>query len=121
MRISDWSSDVCSSDLLLPMLWFALHFRHLRLPGRLFFCALIQANVAVLTWSVSLPLDFYLDPFDWAMLGLLLPAQVEIVAIMLINGFEFTEALWQRGGRMEGRRVGQEGGNQCRYRWAASH
>src|SRR3546814_967285 len=32
------------------------------------------------------------------MLGLLLPAQVAIVAIMLINGFEFTEALWQRGG-----------------------
>src|SRR3546814_13983263 len=103
MRISDWSSDVCSSYLygtfvfvqtirhrdyflppgegdlqadahasppsghravvslgllflaLLPMLWFALHFRHLLLPGLLFFCALIQANVAVLPWSVSLP------------------------------------------------------------------
>lgn len=96
----DWRDKAVIAALvaLLPMLWFALRFRHLRLPGRLFFCALIQANVAVLTWSVSLPLDFYLDPFDWAMLGLLLPAQVAIVAIMLINGFEFTEALWQRGG-----------------------
>lgn len=96
----DWRGKATIAALvaLLPMLWFALRFRHLRLPGRWFFCALIQANVAVLTWSISLPLDFYLDPLDWVMLGLLLPAQVAIVAIMLINGFEFTEALWQRGG-----------------------
>src|SRR3546814_3201810 len=26
MRISDWSSDVCSSDLLLAAIWIALHF-----------------------------------------------------------------------------------------------
>src|SRR3546814_9037522 len=45
----DWRDKAVIATLLalLPMLWFSLHFRHLRLPGRLFFCALIQANLAV--------------------------------------------------------------------------
>ncbi len=63
--------------------------------GLLFFCALIQMSASLLVWSATLPFDFYLDPFDWTMLVLLFPAQLAIILILLINGFEFTEVLWR--------------------------
>ncbi|NII10023.1 glycosyltransferase [Oleiagrimonas sp. C23AA] len=79
-----------------PMLWFALRFARFKLMGRLFFCALIQLAAGLIVWSATLPFNFYLSPFDWAMLVLLFPAQIAILAILLINGFEFTEVLWRR-------------------------
>jgi len=77
-----------------PMLWFCLKFARFRLPGRVFFCALIQSAAALLVWSIGVPFDFYLDPIDWAMLLVLLPAQLAILGILLCNGFEFVEAIW---------------------------
>ncbi len=64
--------------------------------GRLFFMALIQLACGLIVWSATLPFNFYLSPFDWAMLILLFPAQIAILGILLINGFEFTEVLWRR-------------------------
>lgn len=81
---------------VLPMLLFAARFRRFRLWGRLFFAGLIQAGAALLAWSFTLPLEFYLEPLDWAMLLVLVPAQIAMLAILLIHGFEFVEALAQR-------------------------
>ncbi len=93
----EWEAKAVVATLiaLLPMLWFALRFRRFALWGRLFFAGLIQASAALLVWSLSLPLAFYLEPIDWTMLLVLVPAQLAILAIVLINGFEFTEALAQ--------------------------
>lgn len=85
---------VAAALALLPMLWFAYRFRRFRLGGKVFFCVLIQSACALLVWSIGVPFDFYLDPFDWTMLAILLPAQLAILGILLCNGFEFTEALW---------------------------
>jgi exo-beta-1,3-glucanase (GH17 family)/cellulose synthase/poly-beta-1,6-N-acetylglucosamine synthase-like glycosyltransferase len=94
----DWRGKAWTASLLaiLPMLAFCLAFARFRLPGKLFFCLLIQSAAALLVWSIGVPFDFYLDPFDWAMLIVLLPAQVAILGILLGNGFEFTEAVWTR-------------------------
>ncbi|HEY8012092.1 MAG TPA: glycosyltransferase [Rudaea sp.] len=81
---------------LLPMFFFARHFIRFRWPGLLFFCILIQISASLLVWSVTLPLAFYLGPFDWTMLVVLFPAQLAIILILLINGFEFTEVLWRK-------------------------
>jgi exo-beta-1,3-glucanase (GH17 family)/glycosyltransferase involved in cell wall biosynthesis len=79
---------------LIPMLWFSIRFDRFYTTGKIFFCALIQAACSLLIWSIGVPFDFYLDPFDWTMLAVLLPAQLAILSILLCNGFEFTEALW---------------------------
>lgn len=94
-----WRVKAIASTLLalLPIVFFARRFRRLRTGGRLFFAGLIQTAATVLVWSISLPYEFYLEPLDWAMLGVLIPAQLAIIAVLLINGFEFTEALWNRG------------------------
>ncbi len=91
-----WKAAVACLLALLPMFWFARHFIRFKTPGLLFFCALIQLSASLLVWSSTLPYAFYLDPFDWAMLIVLAPAQLAIIFILLINGFEFTEVLWRR-------------------------
>jgi cellulose synthase/poly-beta-1,6-N-acetylglucosamine synthase-like glycosyltransferase len=63
--------------------------------GIAFFLALVQLSASILVWMATLPYDFYLSPFDWGMLVLLFPAQLAIILILLINGFEFTEVLWR--------------------------
>jgi len=97
-----WEQKALGATLLalLPMLLFVQHFRRLRLWGRVFFAGMIQAGSALLVWSLTLPMEFYLEPLDWAMLLVLVPAQVAILAILLIHGFEFVETLaldgWRR-------------------------
>lgn len=90
---------VSSALALLPLIFVMWRFSRLRLWGRLFFAALVQAGIAVTVWSFTLPFEFYLDPIDWTMLVVLVPAQFAIVGILLINGFEFVEALAQRDWR----------------------
>lgn len=92
-----WPQKMAAAFLiaLLPMLWFLWRFHRFRWLGRVFFALLIQGSAALLVWSIGVPFEFYLDPFDWAMLALLLPAQLAILGILLINGFEFTEVIWR--------------------------
>jgi exo-beta-1,3-glucanase (GH17 family)/cellulose synthase/poly-beta-1,6-N-acetylglucosamine synthase-like glycosyltransferase len=91
-----WKALAASLLALLPMMLFARRFRRFKLTGRVFFCALIQLACALIVWSATLPFNFYLSWVDWTMLTLLFPAQIAIMAILLINGFEFTEVLWRR-------------------------
>jgi len=95
---TSWPWKALASSLLafLPMAAFARRFARFKLMGRLFFLLLMQMSCGLIVWSATLPFNFYLSPFDWSMLVLLFPAQVAILAILLINGFEFTEVLWRR-------------------------
>ena len=90
-----WKAGLASLIALLPMFWFARHFIRFRATGLAFFLLLLQLSASILVWMATLPYDFYLDPLDWAMLVLLFPAQLAIILILLINGFEFTEVLWR--------------------------
>ena len=93
-----WPSKALAASLLalIPMLWFGRRFSRFKLMGRFFFAALIQLACGLIVWSATLPFNFYLSWVDWTMLVLLFPAQIAILAILLINGFEFTEVLWRR-------------------------
>ncbi|HWG11462.1 MAG TPA: glycosyltransferase [Rhodanobacteraceae bacterium] len=91
-----WKATAAAALAFLPMLWFALAFARFRLTGRFVFLALIQLAAALIVWSATVPFFFYLDVVDWAMLLLLFPAQLAIMAVLLINGFEFVEVLWHK-------------------------
>lgn len=91
-----WKALASALLALLPMIWFARRFARFKLAGRFVFLALIQLAAGVIVWSVTLPFQFYLSVIDWAMLIVLFPAQLAILAILLINGFEFVEVLWHR-------------------------
>lgn len=91
-----WIKAIAASALaLLPMLGWARRFRRFALCGRLFFLVLLQAGASTVVWSLSLPLEFYLGPADWAAYAVLVPAQLAMLSILYILGFEFVEALAQ--------------------------
>ncbi|MBI4754167.1 MAG: glycosyltransferase [Betaproteobacteria bacterium] len=90
-----------SALALAPVFLFSLSFRRFRLGGKLFFGALTQAGASALVWLGGVPAAFYLRPMDWTMMGVLTPAFVGMLAILLVNGFEFVEVLWRRGWRRE--------------------
>ncbi|HET6586736.1 MAG TPA: glycosyltransferase [Oleiagrimonas sp.] len=91
-----WKALAAVLLALGPMIWFAVKFSRFKLVGRFFFMALIELSAGLVVWSSTLPFNFYLGPLDWAMLILLFPAQIAILAVLLINGFEFTEVLWRK-------------------------
>src|SRR3546814_1122229 len=98
MRISDWSSDVCSSDLFYIERWH-------------------PTNLVGLDTARPGDVLEYADHFVRGLLHFL-----EIIAIKLDGDIaaytcnQFIEA--QLDGRSEERRVGKECVSTCRYRWS---
>lgn len=80
---------------LLPMLWFLRRWDDLRARGRAFFALLIQIAASLASWTAFAPWTHYLTLTGTLMWGVLLPAQLALLAVMLINGFELTEMTWR--------------------------
>ncbi|HET7561354.1 MAG TPA: glycosyltransferase [Rhodanobacteraceae bacterium] len=91
-----WKALASALLALLPMIWFAWRFARFKVAGRFVYLALAQLAAGLIVWSVTVPFQFYLSVVDWAFLIVLFPAQLAILAILLINGFEFVEVLWRR-------------------------
>src|SRR3546814_20367963 len=101
MRISDWSSDVCSSDLA-GILGFGL------VTGRPLLEALLGSaypGLNALGWRKLTR--------NWA---------VFFVAMALLNEIVWRSTSWDFWvGRSDARRVGKECVSTCRYRWWPIH
>src|SRR3546814_12084278 len=100
MRISDWSSDVCSSDLLIEEFCDGMaegHAFRAYLPG--------GASGGILPASKGdLPLEFgQLEKFN---------SFVGSHAVVILS---------DKDDRSEERRVGKEGVSTCRSRWSPYH
>ncbi|CAK0765936.1 Glycosyltransferase [Gammaproteobacteria bacterium] len=81
---------------LLPMIWFVVRFKHIRTEGRLFYALVIQGCASLMVWSASAPLLWYLGGWETFMWAVMLPAQLALLAVVLINGFEMSEMLFGR-------------------------
>ncbi len=91
-----WPVQAACATLLalLPMAWFVLRWRELRTGGQLFYAGLIQLATSLVAWAAFVPFTEYMSSAATLMWSLLLPAQLLIVAVMLINGFELAEMTW---------------------------
>src|SRR3546814_13776615 len=104
MRISCWSSDVCSSDLLIDWFQQQPEVRHVLYPG-------IASDAGHAIWRRD---------FDGAtgLFGVLLDDMTPQEHSAFFNQFR----LFQLGARRsEARRVGQECVSKCRSRWWPVH
>src|SRR3546814_15688950 len=112
MRISDWSSDVCSSDLLaLVLLSAAIYYKLFGLVAdiALFFnLVVLVAVMSLIGVTLTMP----------GVAGIVLTLGMAIDANVLICE-RVREEL--RNGRSEERRVGKEGVSTCRSRWSPYH
>src|SRR3546814_6344408 len=100
MRISDWSSDVCSSDLTVARyVLYGLDRRHIALGQQgIYICQLVQ-RVA----------------------GVVVNVAAARRAIIMGGNDEFAFVACTALERSEERRVGQECVSTCRSRWSPFH
>src|SRR3546814_15359327 len=114
MRISDWSSDVCSSDLLGHLHWsHPALVADLILPAKASGSARIQRYFGELVGLIAL-----VQPDqEWATneFQALLEANAPLHAVH--GAIESAVNVW----RSEERRVGKECCSTCRFRWSRYH
>ena len=79
---------------LLPVAFFLFKWSTLRLPGKIFFGVLVQFASSLVIWTMSTPVIKDVAPGTGLMLGLLLPAQLLLLFVVLIAGIEVTELTW---------------------------
>ncbi|HYC05559.1 MAG TPA: glycosyltransferase [Azospirillaceae bacterium] len=78
----------------LPMFWFVLRRDDLKPGGQLFYGFLIQTVASVLVWTVAEALTVGMGALSLVAFGILMAAQVILLAVMLIDGLELTEVVW---------------------------
>src|SRR3546814_12645956 len=105
MRISDWSSDVCSSDLVLRKLELAA------VHG-------LRAEVVERRRVAGAQVE---DALPGRGGGLVLPAHGQLVRLGHQAGNRIGRRLVHDGIRSEESRVGKECVSTCRSRWAPYH
>src|SRR3546814_2590429 len=110
MRISDWSSDVCSSDL-------RVRCGQRLLADRLFEVVVIQ----LMRWLLDHPQEAGIRP--GFITGLSDPRLARALVAMHDGPGEPwpLERMAERAGRSEERLVGKECVSTCRSRWSAYH
>jgi exo-beta-1,3-glucanase (GH17 family)/cellulose synthase/poly-beta-1,6-N-acetylglucosamine synthase-like glycosyltransferase len=107
-----WQLQVGIATLLavLPIVWFVASRNELRARGQLFYAFMIQLAASALTWAAFVPFTEYMSTVGTLMWSLLLPAQLLMLAVMLINGFELAEMTWSRGLRRQFRPLAADTG-----------
>ena len=80
---------------LLPSIVFIKYSKAIKLRGKFAYFLLIQGFSSLLSYSLFAPVIKGLNLFNISMWGLLLPVQLTLLLVVLINGFEFVELLWK--------------------------
>ncbi|MEW6218424.1 MAG: glycosyltransferase [Thermodesulfobacteriota bacterium] len=91
-----WQAGAAGLLAVVPMVLFLIHFQNLRQQGRLFMAFLIQATASLVVWSAFVPFTYDLTTVGKVVWAFLLPAQLLLLAVVLINGLELAEMLWTR-------------------------
>lgn len=80
---------------LLPSWYFIKHSKRIQLRGKCAYFLIVQVFSSLLSYSLFAPIIKGLSPFSIATWSLLLPVQLALLLVVLINGFEFVELLWK--------------------------
>ena len=81
---------------LLPIVWFLRTWGRFATRAQIFYAFLIQAGASLLAWTFFIPATQDLNLVAQIAWGVLLPAQMALLIVMLVNGFEFAEMNWTR-------------------------
>ncbi len=90
-----WQALLATLLALAPTLWFLRRWSDLQRRGQLFFAFLLQAATSLLVWTLALPFTQYQSWLDSLLWLLLIPAQLALLAVLLVNALELTELLWR--------------------------
>jgi len=98
---SRWLQGYIIASLLafLPIQWFVRRKQYLRFRGQLFYAGLIQAVASVFVWAIMAAIAERILDGDIVAWSALLGAQIVLLALLLVDGFELAEVLWTRDRR----------------------
>ena len=96
IEFEEWPFQAAAATMIaiLPIIWFLGRWKDLRLPGKVFFAVLVQFASTLVIWTMSTPVIRDLAPTTELMIGVLLPAQLLLLFVVLISGIELTELTW---------------------------
>jgi exo-beta-1,3-glucanase (GH17 family)/cellulose synthase/poly-beta-1,6-N-acetylglucosamine synthase-like glycosyltransferase len=96
IEFKEWPFQAAAATLIafLPVVWFLMRWKDLRLAGKVFFGMLVQFAATLVIWTMSTPVVRDLAPATELMIFVLLPAQLLLLVVVLINGIEVTELTW---------------------------
>lgn len=96
IEFQEWPFQAAAATLIafLPVVWFLMRWKDLRLAGKVFFGMLVQFAATLVIWTMSTPVVRDLAPATELMIFVLLPAQLLLLVVVLINGIEVTELTW---------------------------
>jgi exo-beta-1,3-glucanase (GH17 family)/cellulose synthase/poly-beta-1,6-N-acetylglucosamine synthase-like glycosyltransferase len=87
---------IASLIAFLPIQWFVRRKNYLKFKGQLFYAGLIQAVASVFVWAIMAAIAERILDGDMVAWIALLGAQVVLLALLLVDGFELAEVLWTR-------------------------
>ncbi len=87
---------LASAIAFLPIQWFVRRKQYLRFRGQLFYAGLIQAVASVFVWAIMAAIAERILNGDVVAWTALLGAQIVLLALLLVDGFELAEVLWTR-------------------------
>ncbi|MDD4616853.1 MAG: glycosyltransferase [Alphaproteobacteria bacterium] len=90
---------IASILALFPIQWFVRRKQYLNFKGQLFYASLIQAVASVFVWAIMAAVAERILSSNLVAWVLLLGAQVVLLSLLLVDGFELAEVLWARDRR----------------------
>lgn len=91
-----WLQGCIMASLLAlgPIQWFVRRKQNLKMVGQVFYAVLIQAVMSVLVWAVMAALAEKIINSNTIAWVALIGAQIVLLLLLLVDGFELTEVLW---------------------------
>jgi len=98
LEIKQWPvmAIAATALALLPVMWFLFNWGHLKIRGKIFFAVLVQLAASLVIWTMSVPVIRDFAPSTELMYSVLLPAQLILLVVVLIGGYEMTQLTWAR-------------------------
>ena len=98
LEVKQWplQAGVATILALVPVIWFLYNWNHLRTGGKIFFAVLVQFAASLVIWTMSVPVIRDFAPSTQLMYSVLMPAQLILLIVVLIAGYELTELTWAR-------------------------
>ncbi|MDX2028063.1 MAG: glycosyltransferase [Alphaproteobacteria bacterium] len=89
-----WGYAISVLLALGPIQWFVRRKQNLKLGGQLFYASLMQAVASILVWAVMAALAEKIISGNTLAWIALIGAQVVLLALLLVDGYELTEVVW---------------------------
>lgn len=85
---------IASFLAFFPIQWFVRQRRSLKFAGQFFYAALIQAVMSVFVWAIMAAMAEKILSTDVIAWIALIGAQIVLLALLLVDGYELTEVIW---------------------------